>query len=136
MKGRPRAGWPSLKFHAKLCNYAAADAWLTLEIFDAMRKRSPKLAESSARPCSTAGSGLEACRHACPQDGPTVGPKESATGSSAAAGSQQRLGALSSTPGNSRPLPQRQKKKLKRQMRENAKKGRGDRGAGSAAAAE
>lgn len=39
LKGRPSISWPSLHTDAKLCKYAAADAWMTLEVFDAMRFR-------------------------------------------------------------------------------------------------
>lgn len=39
MKYRPDYNWPNLIHHDKLCNYAAADAWITLEIYDAMMKK-------------------------------------------------------------------------------------------------
>mmetsp|Transcript_46878 Transcript_46878/g.60248 ORF Transcript_46878/g.60248 Transcript_46878/m.60248 type:complete len:411 (+) Transcript_46878:15-1247(+) len=39
-KYRPsNQSWPSLSQHTSLCYYAAADAWMTLEIYDAMKKK-------------------------------------------------------------------------------------------------
>ena len=35
LRGRPAAPWPQGR--AKLCDYAAADAWITLEVYEAMR---------------------------------------------------------------------------------------------------
>jgi hypothetical protein len=38
MRKRPDSLWPCLSQHAKLCQYAAADAWVALEVFESMNK--------------------------------------------------------------------------------------------------
>lgn len=39
IKSRPGPEWPSLHTQTKLCQYAAADAWMTLRVFEAMTDR-------------------------------------------------------------------------------------------------
>jgi len=49
LKGRPSLSWPSLQSDAKLCKYAAADAWMTLEVFDAMRYQPSSYPQNRSR---------------------------------------------------------------------------------------
>jgi hypothetical protein len=54
LRGRPHAAWPCLQQQSKLCTYAAADAWMTLEVHDAMQtalaSHAPPSSQAAAAP--------------------------------------------------------------------------------------